>query len=76
MPNLQLEDRGWDNWMILYQKKCCSVDATSCFTAIHQNHDYSHPMCVETYEGFEAIKTINDENKPVLSIDDAIGIFR
>lgn len=58
MPQFAVGRPGWDNWMIYNARKkgAAVIDATSCFTAVHQNHDYRHIPSGDgkTYEGKEA----------------------
>jgi hypothetical protein len=46
LPPLVIGRVGWDNWLIwkARSQKVLVVDASECFKAVHQNHDYSyHP---------------------------------
>lgn len=58
MPQFAVGRPGWDNWMIYNARKkgAAVIDATPGFTAIHQNHDYTHIPSGDgkTYEGKEA----------------------
>ena len=44
IPDFAVGRGNWDNWMIYFakQQRLPVVDVTSCVTAIHQSHDYSH----------------------------------
>ncbi len=44
IPDFAVGRGNWDNWMIYSAKRqrLPVVDVTSCVTAIHQSHDYSH----------------------------------
>ena len=62
IPPLAIGRRGWDNWLI-YQARFLKVpviDATKAITAIHQNHDYPHPLDGETdvWKGPEATRNL------------------
>lgn len=44
IPPFAIGRTAWDNWLIYRARevKAAVIDATTAFTNIHQNHDYSH----------------------------------
>lgn len=44
LPPFALGRTAWDNWLIYRARSLRApvIDATSCITAVHQNHDYAH----------------------------------
>jgi hypothetical protein len=50
IPQIALGRWYWDNWLAYRARRLggALIDATSCVTAIHQNHDYRHIVHVDS----------------------------